>query len=91
MVGAANSGLFNTIAANQSKLNSRKQKEFLWAGSPRRFENNNIKIATEQSSKEEKSRFLKRLRSSQAEETQKEWFKLTVSVLLTTILLSAVF
>ncbi len=91
MISAANSGLFNTITANQSKLNTKRNKDFLWGGMPRRFNNRHIDVKSDKLSGEQKKRFLDRLRSSNAEETQKDWYKLTISVLLTVLLLSVVF
>ena len=91
MISAANSGLFNTISANQSKLNTKRNKEFLWGGSPRRFSNRHIDLKMKKMSGEQKRRFIDRIRSAQAEENQKDWYKLTISVLLTILLLVAVF
>jgi len=91
MISAANSGLFNMMAANEGKLNTRRNREFLWGGTPRRFSNKHIDLKTDEVSGEKKRQFLSRFRSSQAEESQKDWFKLTISVLVTLLLLTAVF
>lgn len=91
MISAANSGLFNTISANQSKLNTKRNREFLWGGIPRRFNNRHIDLKSKKLSGEQKRRFIDRIRSAQAEENQKDWYKLTISVLLTILLLVAVF
>ena len=91
MISAANSGLFNTIAANQGKLNTRRNREFLWKDMPRRFRNKHMDLKTGSLSGEEKQQFMSRLRATHADEVQKDWYKLTISVLLTLLLLSAVF
>ena len=91
MISAANSGLFNTISANQSKLNTKRNREFLWGGMPRRFSNRNMDLSSKELTGEKRKKFLHRLRSAQAEENQKDWYKLTISVLVTLLILSVVF
>ena len=91
MVMSANSGLFSSLGSNQSKLNTRKQKDFMWGAIPRRLANNKKKVGTQKVSLKEQRRFKHWLEETKAMDRQRDIYSLTVSVLLTLLLAVAIF
>ena len=91
MVMSANSGLFSSLGSNQSKLNTRKNKDFMWGAMPRRLVNNKNKVGTQKVSAKEQRRFEHWLEETKAMDRQRDIYSLTVSVLLTLLLAVAIF
>lgn len=86
MAIVANTGLFGSMTANQSKLNSRKNKRFLWRGISRRFDNRDITVRHKEMSKSQKKRLLKYLKAENKHERQKNLLLLIISVLVVSLI-----
>lgn len=85
MAIVANTGLFGSMTANQSKLNSRKNKRFLWNGISRRFHKKDISIRHKEMSKSQKKRLLMYLKDENRMERQKDLLMLIISVLIVSL------
>ena len=90
MAAFTSSGAFSTLNYNQSLLNSKKNKSFLYKGATRRFKNSNVELALVPVSDAKKESFMAGLRQSITQDRKIDVLILAVSVLLTKLLLMAI-
>ena len=87
MGAISSSGSFSTHSFNQSLLNTRKNKSFLYKGATRRFENTNLKLETVPVSASRMNKFKSWLSADITQERKKDILILVISVLLVKVAL----
>lgn len=90
MGAISSSGSFSTHSANQSFLNTRRNKSFLYKGATRRFENTNVKLESTPTSLSKMNKFKSWLLEDIAQERKTEILILVISVLLVQVVLLAI-
>jgi len=87
MGAISSSGSFSTHSSNQSLLNTRRNKSFLYKGATRRFENTNLKLETVPVSTSRMNKFKSWLSADIAQERKTDILILVISVLLVKVAL----
>ncbi len=87
MMTITSSGAFSTHSSNQSFLNTKRNKSFLYKGATRRFENTNLKLETSSVSTSRREKFKAWLRKDIAQERKTDVLMLVVSILIVKVAL----
>jgi len=90
MGAISSSGSFSTHSSNQSLLNTRRNKSFLYKGVTRRFENTNMKLETVPVSSSKMKKFKSWLSADIAQQRKTDVLILIISVLLVKVALLAI-
>lgn len=87
MAAITSSGAFSTHNSNQSFLNTRRNKGFLYKGAVRRFENTNLKFESVPVSDTKMTQFKVWLKDDIAQKRKTDALILVISVLLVKVAL----
>ncbi len=87
MVASTSSGLFGNLGANQSKLNTRRGKSFLWRNAVRRMKGKALEDKEERTSGHKLKELRAQLKNEAAQDRQKHVLILLNSILLVVLTL----
>lgn len=87
MSAITSSGAFSTHSSNQSLLNTRRNKGFLYKGAVRRFENTNVQFESVPMSDTKKTQFQAWLKQDMAQKRKTDVLILVISVLIVKVAL----